>query len=350
MKKALILILMVIMIVLLSSCANYQAMKEIDEKILEIGEVTLQSEKIIDQIDKRILEFEEFNEDKSKNYSIFLEKKTELHILKAREVDKKIKTIGNVVLSSKNIIKYAREAYDGADDCVKMNVKDYQILISAENKLDELLIIDFEKRVSDLGTITLSSDDDVELLITELNAMDKDIVSKISNADTLYNAERRISELQYSEIERRFDRMQAECQLFEDDLLVFYDEDYFISDDWFVYAGLRYIIPGISLINNKYELVIQFNSDAYKSYDLFDKITVYTNEQRYVKQLDDMVVNKAIVTADENDIKMLERLSKADENKIYFGDGIRLYMIPEVRALISSTLETYELICDYYGY
>ena len=106
-----------------------------------------------------------------------------------------IDKIGDVTLDSKMAIDTARKAYDALSDENKEKVTNYDKLVAAEKKLNELEIENVEKLIDDIGTVTLDKESKINAAKEAYDALTDSQKEQISNYDVLKKAIDKLAEL-----------------------------------------------------------------------------------------------------------------------------------------------------------
>lgn len=115
------------------------AVSDVQEKIEAIGTVTLDSEESIQAARAAYDALTDEQKKQVNNYDVLTTAEALLSDLKAAdEVENKIDAIGTVTLDSEETIQAARDAYDALTAAQKELVKNYNVLTSAEEKLEQL--------------------------------------------------------------------------------------------------------------------------------------------------------------------------------------------------------------------
>lgn len=114
-----------------------------------------------------------------------------------QEVIDKIQAIGSdVTLDRKDDVYAARNAYKKLDEDQQEKVSNYQTLVDAENRVTELRIEACEQAINDIGEVTLESQEKIDAAKKAYNALLEDEKKQVSNYETLKAAESKIEELE----------------------------------------------------------------------------------------------------------------------------------------------------------
>ena len=138
MKRIFFVITLIVSCLFISSCGKSDAAKSADAMIESIGEVTLESESKIDNVQKTVDALSTEDRQQLENLDVLKKSHEKLSQLKAEQVISKIDAIGNVTIDSKDVITSVRREYDALGDNEKSKVKNYSTLSEAENTLKEL--------------------------------------------------------------------------------------------------------------------------------------------------------------------------------------------------------------------
>ena len=112
----------------------------------------------------------------------------------AKEVTKKINDIGTVTLDSKKAIEEARKAYDSMSKEAKPLVKNLKVLTDAEKAYDELKkksdqAKGVENVINQIGEVTLDSEAAIAEARKQYDALPEDVRAMVTNGKTLTDAE-----------------------------------------------------------------------------------------------------------------------------------------------------------------
>lgn len=129
--------------------------KSVMKLISEIGDVTLDSEDAITIARNAYNALTEDEKAKVENYDVLVAAEKRFDELKAQSVDELIDEIGNVTMGSVSKIEAARSAYDALTDAQKKLVKKYDKLTAAEAKYAEMVscIENVKKLIDKIGTV-----------------------------------------------------------------------------------------------------------------------------------------------------------------------------------------------------
>lgn len=108
------------------------------------------------------------------------------------KIENLIDAIGEVTAGKKNDIEAARAGYDSLPEELKSAVDNYDALVAAEAKYDEInnSIADTEKKIDAIGTVTLGKKDKIKAAREAYDSLDNDAKELVSNYEVLEKAER----------------------------------------------------------------------------------------------------------------------------------------------------------------
>lgn len=114
----------------------------------------------------------------------------------------KIDAIGQVSYSKKDVIKSAREAYDALTDEQKVKIGNYQVLVEAENTMTSLIeeINAVKQLIENIGTVTLDSEAKIAEARAAYDALPEESKAGLENYNILVAAENSLEELKKPEI------------------------------------------------------------------------------------------------------------------------------------------------------
>lgn len=139
-KKLVLLLLSGIVCFPLSACGkpSPEAQEVIDE-IDSIGDVTLDDESLISQIEDDYLELTDDQQKEVKNFDVLVESKDEIDELYAKEVIDNIDSIGTVDLDDEELIGQIEKQYNSLSDSQKEKVSNISTFYDAKDELEELI-------------------------------------------------------------------------------------------------------------------------------------------------------------------------------------------------------------------
>ena len=181
-----------------SELSDLQKADAVVTKIKNIGTVTLKSESKIKQARTAYNKLTDKQKTLVTNYNVLEKAEKDLADLKAADqVSKNITNIGTVTLESEDAIKEARTAYNALTDAQKELVSNKDVLEKAEKDLADLKAADqVSKNIANIGTVTLESEDVIKEARTAYDALTDAQKELVSNKDVLEKAESTLKELQ----------------------------------------------------------------------------------------------------------------------------------------------------------
>lgn len=193
MKKAIILLLCLVMVLSLAACKSEEAQR-VDKLIDDIGEVTLDSNKAIYNAEKEVENLAEEDRNQLENVekleSMHEEYEYLKHKSKAEKVEKLISGLEEeITLSSATPIEKAQKAYDKLPDVEQKMVENYDVLEAAQEKLSEIKAKKVEELIDKIGEVSLSSKADIERAEDVYNNLSSYDQEKVSNRDNLIKAQ-----------------------------------------------------------------------------------------------------------------------------------------------------------------
>lgn len=205
MKKYIISSLLVVLILLsLSSCAKSEEAQAVDDIIANIGIVSLESgdEKIVaaeaavealSGKDKKGLDYLNQLRDKRREYNDLLIKK----------VEDEISAIGQVTVDSGKMIEKARNEYEALPDNLQKNILNFNVLESAEEEFESAMrklfdssVSEIEEAIANIGTVSLESGKDIIAARKIYDKAESDVKGAVSNYNVLTAAEEQFAELE----------------------------------------------------------------------------------------------------------------------------------------------------------
>ena len=161
MKKLSNFLLAILVIGLLTSCGQSEEAAAVDQRISEIGEITVESQDEISDIENDYAALDDKDKDSLKNYAELQKARETVDNLLAEDTEQSINAIGEVDIESENNILTARNKYDSLTESQKNLVTNLQVLVDAEAKYDLIAAQEVqyvEQLINNIGTITLSAE------------------------------------------------------------------------------------------------------------------------------------------------------------------------------------------------
>lgn len=125
-------------------------------------------------------------------------------VMKA-EIEKAIDGIGEVSLDSEGSIIDIQKQYNLVDEETKKSIENYDTLVQAEETLSQLKVQNVTALISEINVDKLSLDDEnaVSSAEREFNRLSKEEQELVENAAVITDAKTKISDLKQAEIERK---------------------------------------------------------------------------------------------------------------------------------------------------
>lgn len=185
----------------LSSCKGAEVQK-IEEMIDSIGEVSLDSIDNIEKIERMVTEIKNDNPGQYKkidNLEILEAARTQYDKLyrehMVESTKKAISIIGEVTLGKSQYIKNARSKYDELTEEEKKQIENYPALENAEKIVNDLKIESISNMIASLDEVTLGTESqikNIQKIYDELTDQEKE---QITNYDVLVSAQQKLSDL-----------------------------------------------------------------------------------------------------------------------------------------------------------
>ncbi len=198
MKKKLTIIVIVFALLLMAGCKS-DAAKAAIELITAIGEVSLDNEQVIIDAEDAVAALEEKDLKQVDNLEVLEAARATFNRLVEEEKQRKIaivedaiNAIGEVTTQSEDLINAAQKAYDDCDPELKDSISNYQVLEDAKVAYKEALDKEAAKKVDDLidaiGTVTLNSKSAIDKAYSAYNSANYAVKKFISKYDNLTKA------------------------------------------------------------------------------------------------------------------------------------------------------------------
>lgn len=353
------LVLTLLLLFLLTACAQSEAAKAVDQQITDIGEVSLDSKDAISTAESAVAALPEEDRKQLKNEEKLKEARTTYDGLvkqdAADKVSEAIAAIGEVSLDSKEAIAKAREAYDGAEDDVKALVKNAADLEAAEAKLDELQVSNAQSKISAIGQVSLESRAAIDEAKAAYDALSDEQKAKVSNAAELTAAEEQLTALKKAQAEQVLAGMTKEEDKVQG-LSFYYPAGWkFYSDGSWVADQSCFIRPYLGSDGKNCWIRVIYNYTG-DDWVFFQKLTIVADGQKFYKTFSyyDVVRDNGGGTVWEymdddgsSDIDMLTAVANSSETIIRF-EGREYAYDYTVKAsdkqIISQALQAYQLL------
>ena len=277
----------------------------------------------------------------------------------ARTVDKQIDEIGEVTLQSSDKITAAEKAVEMLDSEHADQLDNLDDLKDARKKYEELVIADkvskVEKKISEIGAVTLDSVDKVKEAETEYKKLPKEAKEKISNYEILENAVSQIGPLK----EEKANQLISSMRLEEDrvrSMKFYYPSAFrFYSNGSWAADQRCFVLPYLGMDKNScwLRLICNYTGDDWvffkgiifavdgtqytRSYNYFD--IVRDNESGDVWEYIDSEVT-------DSDVELLKKIANSNETIVRFqGDDYSHDFIVSAadKEAIKNVVTVYEL-------
>ena len=184
----------------LCACGKSEAATSVDNMILEIGEVTLDSGDKITAAEKAADELEESDYKQLEQISSLEDARATYNRLvrenAVAEIEAAIESIGAVSLERDTAVFDARVKYDRAIKEVKDAVKNYEILERAEEELSNLKVQNVINLIDQIGQVTLDNGDKIQAARSSYNNLSSAEKDKVTNYENLESASAKLNELE----------------------------------------------------------------------------------------------------------------------------------------------------------
>ncbi len=368
MKRLLLILMITVMCMFVSSCGKSEAASNVDNLILEIGEVTLESgDKIIaaeeaagNLKESEYSQLEQLSvlEEARTTYDQLVEEKTiaenNAAIAEIESAINLISTFGTITLGQEPMITDARTQYDRANDEVKAGITNYEVLEQAEKELSNLKVQNVINLIDQIGQVTLDSQDKIDTAKTAYNALDSDEKERVTNYADIQVASTRLTELKEEEQERALRQALSSLQIEVDKVegITWYK-----PSTYPYYANSRsYVLPYIGENDTRVWLRLKFHYTG-DSWLFFEKITVSIDGENYMKSFDYFDVERdngsgdvwewVDISPSDSDIDMLKNIVNSTETIVRF-QGDDYYYDLTIRSsdktAISEVLNAYEML------
>lgn len=368
MKRFLSLLLAVVLCLSLCACGKSEAATAFEEKVGQIGTVTVDSEAAIVAAEKAYTALSDDDKEVvAESYATLTAMRSELDaLIAAAEVSNAIDSIGTVTLDSKEAIDAARAQYEALSSNEKALVSNYSALEAAEAEYDALVAAqmaahaeEVSNAIDAIGTVTLDSKDAIEAAKTLYNALTDEEKALVTNYGTLEAAEAEYDVLWEAERQRVIQQYSYKFEI---------DRDPVDGITWYMhnnmpdYIDIRsYIIPYIGVRNNQPWICIRYNYTG-DSWIFWESLTIVVDGTKYYKNVGYFNTTRDNDTEvwefydeclyigqgmDTEEIKMLEAIANSNETIIRFqGDNYHydLYVTNQDKQMIRDTLTLYEAL------
>lgn len=199
-RNTLICLIALFTCVSLCACGKSEAATNVDNMILEIGEVTLDSGDKITAAEKAADELEESDYKQLEQISSLEEARTIYNQLvkddSIAEIEAAINSIGTVKLESETAIFDVRIKYDRASKEVREEIKNYEVLEQAEKELSNLKVQNVINLIDQIGQVTLDSRETIQAASGSYNKLSSAEKDRVTNYANMESALKKLTELE----------------------------------------------------------------------------------------------------------------------------------------------------------
>ena len=182
---------------LLNAEAEFAGLKgeieTIEKLIADIGEVTYNSKNAIEAARSGYDALDEKQKNAVSNYDLLVSAEETISTIKAeiKQVEEKIAEIGDITLDKEKAIKSAREAFNALPDQSQNGVKNAKTLIKSEETLGKLKndIKNVVSMIDNIGDVTLDKESVINSARTAYNSLNQEQKEQVSNYEILVKAE-----------------------------------------------------------------------------------------------------------------------------------------------------------------
>jgi hypothetical protein len=378
MKKVIALILVLALCLSFAGCGKSEAAKHVDEMILTIGTVTLDSESSVKAAEAAYEALTQEQKDELENHAILVAARASLDDLleqkrleeeeaariaelqaQAAEVDAKINAIGPVTLDKEEAISAARAAYDALDEEGKSYVTALSTLENAETVLKATQAENVMALIDGIGTVTKDSGTDIKNAEAGYAALSEEVKALVSNADVLTAARNEYN----TQMEAFVDNYLKKLIVDEDKVrgINFYYCETFPYYKNYGYWGAdvrSFVLPYIGIQGNSVwmRLVCDYTADDWV---FFEKITFAVDDQRFYRYYSyyDVTRDNAYgdiweyvdIAVGEEEIELLNAIVNSETTIVRF-EGDDYYDDVEINAsdkkAIADMLAVYEYLTN----
>ena len=223
MKRLKLLLLFGLMLPLLASCGKSEEATLVDNLILNIGQVTLDSGAKIREAEKATKELDEKQYKQLEYLSVLQEARNTYDNLRdekrINDIEEAIGSIGEVTLESEQNIKKIRNQYDTSNDKVKQGIKNYAILEEAEQVISSIKIQNVTNLIEQIGNVTLDSKEIIDTAKSAYSKLSFEEQGLVSNYNLLEEALDKMEALkeqaEQQEVENALSKLKKEVDKVE---------------------------------------------------------------------------------------------------------------------------------------
>lgn len=285
MRRCFVLLLVLAMALTLTACSKSEAAQAVDDQIVAIGEVTLESESAIAAAEEAVAALAEEDRKQLDNEDDLKEARAAYETLvledQAAGVEEAIDAIGTVTVDSGEAVEAARALYDASPAEVQALVENFSDLEAAEETLSGLKVEEAIRLIDAIGTVTADSREAVEAAQTAYDALTQEDAAKVTNASALEDAATQLKTLLEQQANSLLSTMRVETDAVRG-ISFYYPQAFpYYTDYWG--ADVRcFALPylGRSGEDVWLRLVCDYTAD---DWIFFKQITFAVDDERYYK-------------------------------------------------------------------
>lgn len=356
MKKITLFLLVLCVCIGLCACGKSEAARAVDELIANIGTVTLENEQVILEAEEAVSVLSKKERGQLENIGLLEAARNTYNDLvaeQAAQIDDAILAIGEISLDSGIAISTARNAYDRCSENVQDAVHNYSILTDAEEAFFMLRVATAEELIDAIGTVSLESEESIDKAQTFYSELSFKEKEQVSNSAELYDAKNAYYKLEQAEKEKAIEAALAKLNSSYDKVqgITWYE-----ASAQPTYADTRsYVLPYIGKNSGNTWLRLHFHYSG-KSWIFFEHVTIVVDGATYYKDFnyyditrdnDTEVWEIADIEPDSKDIEMLWAIANSTETIVRFEGDSRYYDLTvnsKDKTAIKEVLTAYELM------
>ena len=360
MKNLFMLLLTLALAVSLCACGNSEKAAAMETQINALGEITLSSEKAIEDAEKAWAALTEEDRRQVENQNLLTEaRSTYDHMVLSEEagrIDAAILKIDTLESGKKDAVLEAQELYEDASAEIQALVTAKDKLDTYVNNLDAFQLEDAEALISAIGEVTLTSKDSIIAAKIAYYQLPKDLRAQVTNAELLNSASKTFLTLNQDTAEDLLSHMRSfknpsggmsympEAQPWADETSVASDQRCFFAA-YLVHQNNGSCKPHI-LANYTGDITIGFN-----------EIHISADEKQYTLAVNPFGVEKGSVgesfweqidlSVGENETEILRSIAGSETATVQFKGYKRehTFTVPDAdKQLIADVLKAYECL------
>lgn len=345
-------------------CGQSEAAAAVDSLILEIGEVSLESEHKITTAEEAAEKLSEEDYRQLKQLALLEEARAtydrlveEQHIAEiqaaAKEVEAVIQGIGEVSLEKESQVTAARTQYNQASKEVRDAVENYDVLEQAEKQLSSLKIQKVIGLIDEIGEVSLESKEKIETAYTHYNALKNTEKGQVTNYGVLTAANDKLTQLENAEKERI---LQEALKPLQENYDKVQGITFYMASTYPQYVADRsFVLPYLGVKDENITLRLMFNYTG-REWVFFKNVIVAVDgesHQKTIKYSDiqrdngyGFVWENADIVASYEDVELLKKIANSEETIIRFS-GDRTYDLTvsaSDKTAIKQVLDAYDAL------